>query len=346
MIRLRHQLNEFLFCFLFLFLWSSSLLMSLDPDKRVTQYSVNIWNMSGGLPANSVYAILQTGDGFLWIGTQNGLVRFDGLDFRVYNAEREPALKSNVIRALYEDRDGSLWIGTASGGLTRHRQEQFTSYPITIYKALDNLRAINQDRWGNLWVGSLSQGLTCINSKSLNLSSSGKLELTTYTARDGLPHNQVRFISRDSSGDLWVTTTTGIVKVEKPGVFREYASQDRLPYIKTACLYEPAERNLWIGTGDKGLYRLTGSVDGTFTPYGTKAGLPHPTVTCLYRDRMKNTWIGTDGGGLTRMRNGEFSTLPGGDLLADGYVYSIYEDREGSLWVGTIDGGLHQLMVS
>jgi DNA-binding response OmpR family regulator/ligand-binding sensor domain-containing protein/signal transduction histidine kinase len=317
---------------LILFLWISfaSMLLALDPDKTISQHSVHTWNIEGGLPGNSVFAVEQTRDGYLWIGTKNGLVRFDGINFELYNKKKIHQLKCNMIRALYQDRNGTLWIGTDSGGLTRYKQGQFTTYPLSENNALFKIKAINQDRWGNLWFGSFTGGLTCLHS--------GKF--TTYTTKQGLPHNQVTFIFKDTNGDLWVTTAAGIVKLLQPGVFQGYASPDILPYMKTVCFYDMDRAELWIGTGERGLYRLK---EGKYTAYGTESGLPHPTITCIYKDRMKNLWIGTDGGGLSLMRSGVFSTLSGSDGLECGFISSISEDREGSLWVGTLDGGLHQL---
>ena len=291
---------------------------------------VQTWNIQGGLPANSIFAVQQTRDGYLWIGTQDGLAHFDGHHFELYNNKKIPQLKDNIIRALYEDRNGTLWIGTISGGLTRYNQGEFYTYSITKYKTLEGISAINEDRWGNLWIGSFNRGLTCF--------SDG--QFTTYTTVEGLPSNQVRSIHKDTNGDLWVSTVPGIVKVEKPGVFRHYATHDLLSDYRTVCLYEEDKKELWVGTGDKGLFRLK---NNRFTAYGIEAGIPHLTIICLFRDRMKNLWIGTDGGGLTRMTNGVLSTLPVNGGLASGFVYCITEDREGSLWVGTLDGGLHQL---
>jgi len=330
---LRLIFNSFVFRSLFSLLWTSFALMALDPDKAITQYSMRVWDLDAGLPGNSVYAIQQTHDGYLWIGTPDGLARFDGIHFEVYNKRKIPQLKDNVIRALYEDRNGTLWVGTSSGGLTCYKDGKFKTYTITKYRALSRIMAINEDRWGNLWIGSFTRGLTCL--------SSGKF--TTYTTKQGLPHNEVKFIYKDGNGDLWVTVASGIVKLLKPGIFQIYASQDVLPHLKTVCLYEVDTENLWIGTGESGLFRLK---NGMLTAYGTEAGVPHPTITYIFEDGMNILWIGTDGGGLTRMaqmRNEVLSTLPGGDGLASGSVYSIYEDREGSLWVGTLDGGVHQL---
>jgi ligand-binding sensor domain-containing protein/serine phosphatase RsbU (regulator of sigma subunit) len=332
----RHNLilNVFVLHFIILFLWTFVSLHALDPGKTITQYSVNIWNMESGLPGNAVFAIQRTQDGYLWLGTQDGLVRFDGINFELYTREKIPQLKCNNIRALYEDQNGILWIGTSSGGLTRYKEGVFFTYPVTEQKNLTEIRAVNEDRRGNVWIGSFSHGLTCLNIRGG--------EFVTYTMEQGLPHNQVRDIFKDENGYLWVTTAAGVIKILNPGTFDENVSGSlrRLPYLKTVCLYETDSNTLWVGTGDSGLFSLK---NGKLTNYGIEEGIPNPVITCLFKDRMNNLWIGSDGGGLTRMTNGACITLNPDDGLACGFVSSIHEDREGSLWVGTLDGGLHQL---
>jgi signal transduction histidine kinase/ligand-binding sensor domain-containing protein/DNA-binding response OmpR family regulator len=341
---------------LFVFLATTLSLSALDPNKKITQYSISIWNMEAGLPGNAVYAIRQTRDGYLWLGTEDGLVRFDGIDFEVFNKDNTRQLEDNVIRALYLDQHNTLWIGTNSGGLSWYKNGTFKTPQE--YRDLKEIRAIAEDRQGNLWIGT-GNGLTCISIKSSekpflprnaqratrneshhqSLKSGG--EFTTYTKNDDLPHNEVNAIYTDENKDLWVTTTAGIVKIIEPGCFQSYPSLNRISRLHhTGCLYDSATKELWIATGE-GLFL---SKNGELKSFGIKEGLPHITVNCLFRDRMKNLWIGTDGGGLTRMSGDELSTLPRGDGPGGGSkIYSIYEDREGSLWVGTLDGGLHQL---
>jgi ligand-binding sensor domain-containing protein/signal transduction histidine kinase/DNA-binding response OmpR family regulator len=306
--------------------------MALDPAGPVTRFSVKVWDIESGLPSNSIYTVLQTQDGYLWIGTQDGLVRFDGVRFELFNHARTPRLLSDVIRALYEDPNGTLWIGTESGGLTAYKDGEFTTYPAETHRALDRIRAIHGDRWGNVWIGSSTRGLTSFHNG----------QFTTYTTSEGLPHNQVKSIYRDDNKDLWIVTAGGIIKCLEPGVFQVHAPQMVLPHFKTACVYDNQTRELWIGTGSKGLFRL--KKEGVAS-YGTREGLPSHIVNTLYKDRMNSLWIGTDGGGLTRvlLDGMQMSTLSRDNGLADGSVYAIYEDSEDSLWVGTLDGGLHQL---
>ncbi|MGE5342563.1 MAG: two-component regulator propeller domain-containing protein [Candidatus Omnitrophota bacterium] len=323
-------LFSILLLFIGLFIGEFSPLNALESGKKLTQYRLQVWNMESGLPDNNVLAVRQTRDGYLWIGTQDGLVRFDGFNFQLYTKENVAQLKDNQIRALYEDENGCLWIGTSSGGLTRYNDGAFENYPVETFKSLFKIKAIAGDRWGNVWIGSYTEGLSCF--------SRGKL--TTYTTKHGLPHNQVNAISRDQQGDLWMTTAGGIVKLVKPGTFRLWVKPESTKVNMLAALYKEEKKELWIGTADRFLFC---SRNGKSDAYGENAGIPCPTIPCLFEDRSRNLWIGTDGGGLTRMENGVFSTLSVRDGLAAGYVSCICEDREGSLWVGTLDGGLHQL---
>ncbi len=304
------------------FLAVTSILIAIEPGRTFVNYNVQVWETDRGLPGNSVIALQQTANGFLWIGTQDGLARFDGVHFEVYTRDTVPQLKSNEILALYADQNNVLWIGTSSGGLTRCKDGEFFTYPAAENNALSRIRTIGEDRWGNLWIGSSTSGLTCLHN--------GKF--TTYTTKHGLPGNQVRFIYKDENQDLWVAASAGIVKLLAPGTFQIHAPHDVLPYLKTACLYETDTGNLWIGTGESGLFKLK---NGIVTPWGTGADVQPGSINTLYKDRRGNLWIGADGGGLIR--------LNGGAVLECGSVYAITEDSEGGLWIGTLDRGLYRL---
>src|SRR5688500_10579398 len=125
----------------------------LDPTKAISQYVHAVWQTEQGLPQNSVRALRQTRDGYLWLGTQEGLVRFDGVRFTVFDKKNTPALRHSYVFSLLEDQDGSLWIGTVGGGLSRYTAGTFTPY--TPREGLTNeyVRALAQDRDGSVWVG-------------------------------------------------------------------------------------------------------------------------------------------------------------------------------------------------
>src|SRR4029450_7914904 len=127
---------------------------ALDQARALTQYGREVWLSEQGLPQNSVLAILQTRDGYLWLGTQEGLVRFDGVRFVVFDNKNTPEIRHSYVCSLLEDREGSLWVGTVGGGLSRLKRGTFTAFTTKQGLSNDNVRAIQEDPEGGLWVGS------------------------------------------------------------------------------------------------------------------------------------------------------------------------------------------------
>src|SRR5258708_5145769 len=148
---------------------------AVDPAKSIRQYVRTAWTVTEGLPQNSVVAVLQTRDGYLWFATEEGLVRFNGTKFLVFDKTNSPDLKSNAIQKLLEDkRDGSLWIGTFGGGLTRYSAGRFKSYGVADGLPGMIVDALTQDSQGDLWVGT-DKGLAVLRNGRL-LKSIGQKE--------------------------------------------------------------------------------------------------------------------------------------------------------------------------
>lgn len=298
---------------------------ALDPRKAITQYVHNVWTVEDGLPQNSILAITQTRDGYLWLGTWQGLVRFDGVRFTVFDSQNTSEIKSNYIYAFCEDREGNLWIGTL-GGLLRLRDGKFTNYTTRDGLSSDVLHAIYEDRQGNLWIGMAGGGL--------NRFSEGKI--TGFTSKDGLAGDGVEAIYEDRIGNLWVGAWSGLNRF-KDGQFTAYTAKEGLPKQTVFSIFEDREGGLWVGAS-KGLYRFK---DGKFNRFTKKEGLSPGAVRSIFQDREGNIWVGLEGGGLHRFQDGKFTRFTIKDGLSHDTVWPIYEDREGSLWVGTW-GGLNR----
>jgi signal transduction histidine kinase/ligand-binding sensor domain-containing protein/ActR/RegA family two-component response regulator len=309
-------------------LWQPEAL-ALDPAKALTQFTHSGWLMEDGLPQNSVRAIAQTADGYLWLATQAGLVRFDGVRFTVFNTTNTPALTSSNVLALLAARDGSLWIG-GYGGLTRLKGGTFTTYATRDGLAHDVVYALCEDGKGNLWIGTQGGGLSRWRDG----------RFTTFSTKDGLSNNFVRAIHEDRRGDLWVGTDGGGLNRLSAAQFTVFRKAQGLPSDIILSIGEDRQGNLWVGTFDGGLSRRR---DGSFTTYAAKEGLPSNAVYAISEDRDGNLWVGTHGGGLSRWNGTRFTSLTTEYGLADGGVRAISEDREGSLWIGTAGGGLHRL---
>src|SRR6266481_5205015 len=134
--------------------------VALDPARPLSQFTHEMWSTENGLPQNTVHAITQTSDGFIWIATEEGLARFDGFSFTVFDKENTPQFKSNDVRALSEDRHGVLWIGTMDG-LVQLQKGKFINFNLPRGSPGNKIESIYEDRQGNLWVGT-SAGLSRI----------------------------------------------------------------------------------------------------------------------------------------------------------------------------------------
>jgi ligand-binding sensor domain-containing protein len=174
-------------------------LRALDPSKTITQYARDSWTTQTGLPQNSVWAIAETRDGYLWIGTQEGLVRFDGLRFTVYDRENTEVFKSAEVTALADGKDGSLWVGTRGAGVLHYTAGEFRAF--TTHEGLaDNvIFSLLLDSTGTLWANT-DGGLSSIRD--------GRVQ--SYANVAGLSGNQVRSMVEDDKGALWVGTALGL----------------------------------------------------------------------------------------------------------------------------------------
>ena len=300
----------------------------LDPGKALTQYNLDVWTTADELPQNSVTAIVQTRDGYLWLGTYGGLVRFDGVRFTVFDVA-SGALESNGVQALLEDRAGALWIGTNGGGLTRYQEGQFKTFRAADGLAHDIVRTLYEDRGGRLWIGT---------SNGLGLFAGGRF--SKYTTKDGLANGGVRAIVEDHEGGLWIGTSGGGLDLLANGRFSHLTTKEGLANDFVYALLEDREGSLWIGTNGGGLVRRQG---GKLTTFTTRDGLPGDIVWSLHEDPLGSLWVGTYGGGIARLRSGRFEALTTGNGLSNDFVRALASDREGSLWIGTYSGGLCRL---
>ena len=326
MKRVRFLLFFYLFLQLF---FSFSLLVALEPQKAITQYKLDIWQAERGFEQNFVYTVCQTRDGYIWLGTLRGLVRFDGIRFAVFNKDNTKNLKDNAITALLEDQKGRLWIGTSEGGLSCLADGEFKTYSNNQSARLKEISTVFQDRSGALWIGTMNNGLTRFKNGTF----------TTFTTSDGLSANRVRAIHQDKRGNLLIATSAGLSIRSPDRQFTSYNEKTDLVDKYIISLYERKNGELWIGCND-GLYCLK---DDNLTYYGMADGLPNLKIKCLYEDRHLNLWAGTDGGGLIRIKEGKIESFSIADGLTSDFISSLYEDREGSLWIGTPKGGLLRL---
>jgi len=347
---------------------------SLDPARSLSQYTQNVWNVQTGLPQNSVQALAQSQEGYLWVGTEDGLARFDGVHFTLFDRENTPGLQSNDIRALLVDRANNLWIGTDGGGLTRYSDGQFTTFNSRNSVLSDSITALAEDSAGQLWIGTDGGGLCRLSNGFLTryttrdgLPGNAILSLaagprgtvwagtyqglvriasdhpaafsvTIFAVKDGLPHNDIRALAVARDGAVWLATEGGGVSRYFNNTFQNFAGVSGLPGSSVGVIFADAAGAVWLGTRDKGLCRY---VNGRFASYLPDQDFPN--VSVFFEDREGNLWLGSKGGGLVRLKNGVFTTITTRDGLSSDVVLPVLEDKDGAVWVGTRNSGLNRM---
>ena len=161
------------------------------------------WNTRDGLPQVSVQAVLQTRNGFLWLGTQEGLVRFDGVKFTVFNKKNTPQFRHSDTRALCEGRDGRLWVGTANG-LLSYENGVFATHFLNRNPGGDFVSVLFEDAQGTLWIGTSGGGLNRLKNGSFS----------TFTTREGLSADVVTSVWSDRDGVIWIGTANGLCRMQ------------------------------------------------------------------------------------------------------------------------------------
>ena len=304
--------------------------LALNPGKTFRQYVYTVWQTADGLPQNTVRAITQTPDGFLWLATGAGLVRFDGVHFTTFDKENTPALPENSVTALCVDKDGTLWVGTEASGLLHVQDGKITRYTTADGLSDNALASLLMAKDGTLWIGTHSGGLNQLNHG----------RFTHFGLDKGLSGQEVTSIWESSAGGLWVGTMRKQLNFLRNGRFENYGTAQGMSDDDAMALYEDADGTLWVGTDGGGLNRLK---NGKFDSWSLKEGLLDKDVWAILRDRDKNLWLGTMGGGLARFLEGKLVSYTAKDGLSSDYVDALYEDQDGSLWIGTRGGGLGRL---
>ena len=299
----------------------------LDPSLALSQYVHGNWQTQSGLPENSVPSITQTSDGYLWVGTEDGLARFDGLKFTIYDSQTVSAFRSNSVMILRVDPDGVLWIGTRGGGLLIYKNGEFL--PVSS-PGLDqaSVTALIEDRSGDMWIATDGNGLFRRHHGSFQ----------RMSEQDGMPDSTIFAMTTDQAGRLWVGTRNGISHRVGERFVREPALS-KFDRTQVRSLLWDRDGSLWFAPTGQGLFRLTGS---SVTRFSSAQGLSSPLVSCIYQDSGGTLWVGTLDNGFSRFANRQFTSQNRNDGFRGG-IWTFYEDREGTLWMGSTDGGLHSL---
>ncbi len=302
---------------------------ALDPDQRISQYAHTAWRVRDGAFAGTPSAITQTTDGYVWIGTLAGLLRFDGVRFVPFAPPGGKHLPSPAVISLLGATDGSLWIGTARG-LAQWKNGELVDFPETAGR----VNSIYEDREGTIWMARsrTRAGAVCKVTESV---------AKCYGPNDGVPPYAGTLIG-DNFGYLWIGTSTALVRW-KSGSSTSY----ELPGLKSNialaginALAAAPDGSVWAGIANSGRgLGLQQWVNGTWrTLVTTTLDSSTLNVYALWLDRHNALWIGTEGKGIYRVHDGKVDHFRSADGLSSDTTQVFFEDREGNLWVVTAEG--------
>ena len=335
-------------------------------------YFTRIWQVEQGLPQNKVTAVVQTRDGYLWLGTYNGLARFDGVRFTVFNDNNTPELRSSRITSLFEADDGTLWIGTENGNVSQYKDGHFAAVPLRANWRGGKIYAISSDEAGDVWLmnetgelvrvrdgqvlapaaGVIAKVVALTRSASgqiwvdregrVSLLKQGQLQPVGFAATNSETYPYIQGIAASRDGGLWVACNSGIRKW-KDGQWVADLGVAPWGWNIVANFAETSAGVLAGGTSSDGLWLFF--ADQTNTPalhLDHTNGLPSDWVISLWEDREKNLWCGT-GAGLVVIRPNNIETISPPDNWKSRPVLSVLPTPDGALWVGTEGAGLYRL---
>jgi PAS domain S-box-containing protein len=302
---------------------------ALDPDRRISQYAHSAWRVRDGAFAGSPTAIAQTTDGYIWIGTFAGLLRFDGVRFVPFVPPAGKHLPNPAVISILGATDGSLWIGTANG-LAQLKNEELLTFP----EIAGRVNSILEDLDGTIWIARsrTDAGGVCKIAASI---------ASCYAPKDGVPPN-AQMLIRDNLGFFLIAHSTGITRW-KPGSSTSF----ELPVLKSAQglngisdLALAPDGSVWVGTSGEGPeLGLKQWINGAWKAFTVPAlDTSKLRVNDLKLDRHNALWIATDGTGIYRVHDGNVDHFASADGLSNDSVQNFFEDREGNLWLTTTAG--------
>lgn len=293
---------------------------ALDPSRAISQYIRNQWSGENGFPGGPVYAITQTTDGYLWIGAEKGLVRFDGLNFVLFDRASPSSQLMAPVYGLAADSEGDLWIRLPGRRVLRRRNGKFEDMQTEDGPSSDGITAMSMEKSGGVLLSAMTKGTL--------LYKGGKFESLAPAITASLT---IISLAQTNDGKVWIgTRDSGLLSINNGQVTRIL---EGLPDSKINCLLPVGDRELWIGT-DKGVALWNGS---ELTRAGLLPSLGQAQVLAMTMDRESNLWIGT-ANGIMRLNANGVATLEDDAHLSGEPVTSLFEDREGNLWVGSTGG--------
>ena len=311
------------------FLWAAGLFSQIS---SINNYVTRSWSSADGLPGNSVLDILQSKDGYLYFGTYECLVKFDGFEFQNLNKYSNPELNFISARSIFEDSKGFMWVGSNDEGIQKFSRN--SAEHISTENGLPNnsVRSFIEDRFGNVWVGTAS-GVVYITPE-------GSIVKPQAAKNIDISHVIVSQLYCDTAGRVWMLTT------EEKGIylysgnsFQRFENLNYLGNFIPSSISQDRKGNFWFGLGAFGVAKVS---NGTVDKIKSGTIIDYEPSKCIYSDSMGSLWFGTERG-LVLYSDGVYTTYDDNTIIQSASINKILEDREHNIWVATDNGGIGKI---
>lgn len=311
------------------FLWAAGLFPQIS---SINNYVTRSWSSADGLPGNSVLDILQSKDGYLYFGTYECLVKFDGFEFQNLNKYSNPELNFISARSIFEDSKGFMWVGSNDEGIQKFSRN--SAEHISTENGLPNnsVRSFIEDRFGNVWVGTAS-GVVYITPE-------GSIVKPQAAKNIDISHVIVSQLYCDTAGRVWMLTTeeNGIY-LYSGNSFQRFENLNYLGNFIPSSISQDRKGNFWFGLGAFGVAKVS---NGTVDKIKSGTIIDYEPSKCIYSDSMGSLWFGTERG-LVLYSDGVYTTYDDNTIIQSASINKILEDREHNIWVATDNGGIGKI---
>lgn len=311
------------------FLWAAGLFSQIS---SINNYVTRSWSSADGLPGNSVLDILQSKDGYLYFGTYECLVKFDGFEFQNLNKYSNPELNFISARSIFEDSKGFMWVGSNDEGIQKFSRNSAENISTENGLPNNSVRSFIEDRFGNVWVGTAS-GVVYITPE-------GSIVKPQAAKNIDISHVIVSQLYCDTAGRVWMLTTeeNGIY-LYSGNSFQRFENLNYLGNFIPSSISQDRKGNFWFGLGAFGVAKVS---NGTVDKIKSGTIIDYEPSKCIYSDSMGSLWFGTERG-LVLYSDGVYTTYDDNTIIQSASINKILEDREHNIWVATDNGGIGKI---